>query len=279
MTDHRARYVGRLNRGLFAALPAALSAPSALPDTVMLPWARWLREQPLAGVLVTLPAEGGDVRQLSAWWREAAGDERLVLVATAGDDAALAANWPDLAAQGAHLPVITGTGAATALGDTAFVVGCDRRGRSSVETEALLGNPAAVGVLTLDPGALDLVQDGLTPVKDRFAALPFLSGLDRSPGDGLAAGANGLISLVAAIAPQAVTRLMRSWFDGHVSDFVALNQQLDRLAQAIWAGDDASLPERVVAALVAQSIIGAAAVPDDVRRRLAHRLAAVGGRN
>ncbi len=280
MTDHRARYVGRLNRGLFGALPAALSAPAAWPPAAMIRWAQWLHDQPLAGVVVNLPSAEADVSPAAAWWRAAAGDDRLVLVA-ADDEAALVAAWPELARQGAHLPVIAGATAAAALGDQAFVVGCDRGDRSSAETADLLGNPAAVGALTLAPGAVDLLQDGLTPVKDRFAALPFLSGLDRSPGAGLVAGANGLVSLVAAVAPQAVTRLMRYWFDGHTGDFVAQNQQLDRLAQALWAGGEALLPERVLAALAAQGVVDepGTAVPDDVRRSLAHRLAAVGGRN
>ncbi|MBI2302230.1 MAG: dihydrodipicolinate synthase family protein [Armatimonadetes bacterium] len=269
MSDIRARFIGRLQRGLFPAVPATFRADGTLDLAAHERYVAWMAEQPVAGVaawahtgrgLLITPEQRGDI--LRQW---VAGRNGRTIVAGVGarpdadsdqqyraDSLAMAEQALSLGADilMMHPPTryrgrddqdaqILDHARALAALDAPLLLFYLYEAAGGIRysldvLRELLAMPQVIGVKMATLDSPTTFQDVAVMIKDEFAELVLVTGEDRFLGYSLMCGASSaLVGMACAcIAPQA--RLLKCWFDGHMTEFCQLNQFVDLFGQATF---------------------------------------------
>lgn len=125
--------------------------------------------------------------------------------------------------------------------------------------QELFSIPEVVGIKMATLDSPMTYQDVAILLKDEYAELVLVSGEDRFLGYSFMCGATAaLVGMgCACTAPQAA--LMQRWFDGHMAEFVQLNQFVDGFAQATFCAPMEGYIQRMLWSLVDDGIVPAEA--------------------
>ncbi|NUP99967.1 MAG: dihydrodipicolinate synthase family protein [Armatimonadetes bacterium] len=297
MSDVQASYIGRINRGLFPAVPVTFRQDGSIDFDAHQAYIAWMTQQPVRGVAVWAHTGRGlflgadDRARVMRQWTEAA-DGKLVVagVGAVADDGLpadrraqqyqddslrMAEHALECGAQVLmmyapvlyrgrddqdariieHVKALAGLGAPLLL----FYL-YEAAGGISYSLEVLremFALPEVIGIKMATLDSVMTVQDVATLIKDEFGHQVLVTGEDRFLGYSLMTGATAaLIGMAAACtAPQA--QLLQYWFDGHCTDFVQLNAQVDGFAQATFRAPMEGYIQRLLWCLVDEGIVPA----------------------
>lgn len=295
MSDVRARYVGRLNHGLFPAVPVTFRQDGTIDFEAHQAYIEWMYQQSIRGVAVWAHTGRGlcldheSRGRVLKQWVDAA-DQKLVVagVGAVPDEAlppeARADRYRDDTVEMAEQALETGAEMLMMYAPSIYRNAADQDQRILEHVRALcaldaplilfylyeaaggisysldllremFAFPQVVGIKMATLDSVMTYQDVARLIKDEFPSSVLVTGEDRFLGYSLMCGATSALIGMASACVAPQAELLKQWFDGHTLEFTQLNAHVDGFAQATFCRPMEGYVQRMLWCLADDGIV------------------------